>query len=157
MSKIQSDRIRKELKERIKSHRKRYIEERRINRLSYFDAVRLMRANLIRVEISVANLAHLNLSWWGSDLVYIPLSGETKAEFSDWIRKIASALNEAPDIRLGEGHSEYMADFKDSRVHVYMRDPKDCQLIEVEEVITRKVLRPHPRCKAALAELEEVV
>lgn len=78
-----------------------------------------------------------------------------KAYFSERVRLVAEALGCPPDIHVGEGN--YRATFLDGKVWVSIYNPSDCQLIETEETIVRKVLKPHPACVAALAELEEVV
>lgn len=102
----------------------------------------------------IVSLLPDDIGWFcSSDKIYIQLPEGGKAEFSKAVTEFESLLGEQPDIRVEAG--EFMADFKEHFIHVYLRNPNDCKLIETEEVKTIKVLKPHPECVAALKELEQ--
>lgn len=90
--------------------------------------------------------------------IYIWLSlsdgPRNKAHFSKVVKQIGKVVEEQPDISVYP--QSYSATFKDSKIYVSMWDAEDCQIIETEETVTRKVMKPHPRCLAALKELEDI-
>jgi hypothetical protein len=90
----------------------------------------------------------------GSKMIYVSVDGESKAEFSATVRRLALLLGEPPDISVNP--DEYVAQFKQSRVHAYMRGATDCKLIDVVETVTVTRKKPHPECLAALSELENI-
>lgn len=118
-----------------------------------------MRLNATIVDQSLKKLSKLGLEWFGTEMLYFRVSGTTKAEFSAQVEKIALALGEPPSIQVDHGmlsRSEYIANFEESRVHVFLLEPTDCQFIEEEITQVRKVLKPHPSCVQALRVLEDI-
>ena len=79
---------------------------------------------------------------------------KNKPNFTAHVKRLAKALDSLPDVHVGE--SQYRAKFCGGKVLLSMFSPEDCQMIEVEETTTRKVLKPHPGCVAALAVLEDL-
>lgn len=77
-----------------------------------------------------------------------------KKTFSQFVSRIAHALDESPDIDVKQG--EYMADFPVNGVHFYTVSPVDCKLVEHKETKEVVTLKPHPSCLAALKELENI-
>lgn len=151
MSGIKNPELRKSVLEAVASQRK-----------FYFDAAQQIRLNAAIVDASLEKLGDLALDWFGTSILFIRVIGETKAEFSAMVEKVALALSEPPDVKIEpntfSGKSSYIAEFPASRVHVYLSSPNDCTLIETEEPQPpRKVLTPHPTCVAALSALEDVV
>lgn len=121
--------------------------------------MKAMRANAQILSNSATKLDAAGFEWFaGDDKIYVtvpaPQGERNKAAFSTAVKRIASILGESPDIRVEP--KEYMAEFKDSRVHVYLNGAEDCKLIELTETKTVTVLKPHPACKAALTELEQL-
>jgi hypothetical protein len=112
-------------------------------------------AKAARLDATAQILDEMGIDWFGSTaMIYVRLAGENKAAFSAAVKKLAQALGEPPSIKVNP--REYIAEFPESLVHAYLAGAEDCQVIEVEEATTRKVLKPHPACKAALATLEDI-
>lgn len=150
MGAIKNPELRKSVLESVANQRKYYLE-----------TAQQIRLNAATVDQSLEKLGDLALDWFGTSMLYIRVMGETKAEFSAMVEKIALALSEPPDVRIEpnviSGKSQYIAEFPGSRVHVYLSSPNDCTLIESEEPQPpRKVLKPHPSCVAALSTLENI-
>lgn len=114
------------------------------------------RENALKLNAAVQKLEAAEIPWWATDdKIYVTVTGDkTKAAFSEVVKKCATVLGEAPDISIEP--REYMADFKENLVHVYLPGAQDCMLIEVTETKTVTVMKPHPSCKAALEELEQL-
>jgi hypothetical protein len=113
---------------------------------------KLVYARLLKSARLLANLPELD--WFVAQKIYVKVQGgSTKKEFSELVSAVALALGEAPNVAVDPG--QYVAEFPESLVQVYVWNPTDCKLIEVEEV--RKVMKPHPGCLAALQSLEQVV
>lgn len=147
MGKIRNEQLEKNLLEAIKGSRKVHLQ-----------TVADLREQAYMVDASLQLLEGLDLDWFGTTRLYVRVTGKTKAHFSDAVERIAKALGEVPDVQVNPGmfsRSEYVAEFKTCRVHVFLADPSDCKLIEEEVTETRKVLRPHPACIAALQSLEQ--
>lgn len=77
-----------------------------------------------------------------------------KATFSSFVSRIAQEFNEAPDISVETG--QYMADFKENKIHFYTVQPVDCKVVEHKETKEVVSLRPHPACIEALKSLEQL-
>lgn len=80
-------------------------------------------------------------------------SSKDKATFSAMVTTVSKALGEPPEIILD---GSYDARFPEHCVHVWMFNPDDCRLIEVEEIKKITVKKPHPSCVAALKVLEDI-
>lgn len=123
------------------------------------ETIAATRAQALTVDASLKKLKRLDLDWFGTTKLYVRVNGGTKAHFTNMVEKIAKALGESPDVAVSPNsylsRSEYVAEFKANLVHVFLADPTDCKLIEEEITETRKVLRPHPSCIAALQSLEQ--
>ena len=114
--------------------------------------------NIVKLESAAERLDRAGIAWGAcANALFVDMDFDqrNKAYFSERVKVVAEALGCPPDIYVGEG--TYRATFLDGKVWVSIYNPLDCQLIETEETIVRKVLKPHPACVAALAELEEVV
>lgn len=114
--------------------------------------------NIIKLEHCADLLDQSGIQWSAcTTAIFVDLDYDqrNKAYFSDRVKQVAEALGCPPDIHVGEGN--YRATFMDGRVWISIYNPTDCKLIETEETVVRKVIKPHPSCVAALAELEEVV
>lgn len=94
------------------------------------------------------------VNWFISGKLFLKVSGSTKTDFSAAVKAVSDALGSPPDISVQP--SEYIAEFEGGKVHVYLSGAQDCRLIEEEVTVTKKVVRPHPECKAALSALEEI-
>jgi hypothetical protein len=146
---VQMDNVETKLRqayaERLKDVRARAKKE-RIEAKSVFNLRKAAEA------LESAGVEYTVYSDWIFVTVNVPV--RNKANFSALVKRVATALGEQPDIEVAP--KRYVADFKQSKVYFTMWDAEDCQLIETEETVTRKVMRPHPMCLAALKELEDI-
>ncbi len=144
----------------IKSEKLQAVLSKEVNEIETYRAKRIEEAqkDIAKLELAAELLDRAGIKWDACTkalFISTDYDQRNKAHFSEIVKLFAVALGCPPDIYVGEGN--YRATFLDGKVWVSIYNPSDCQLIETEETIVRKVLKPHPACVAALAELEEVV
>jgi hypothetical protein len=112
------------------------------------------REKLAKLEASFLLIEPVFPDCFFGEKIYCRIDGGTKADFSSAVERVAAIIGESPDISVNPG--EYCADFVEHKVQVFLKGPNDCKLIEVEEVVTKTVKKPHPECLAALRVLEDI-
>lgn len=131
-----------------------YEEQVRTWRRLFRQQVRRHRAELDRITETAKLIEPLFPDFFVGSKIYCRVAGASKADFSRAVEHVAQLLGEPPTISVNPG--EYCADFEQHSVHVFLRDAEDCKLIQVEEVVTKLVSKPHPECLAALKTLEDI-
>lgn len=131
------------------------IREIRENRKLAKQRVDEIREVLATLEPIADQLDQAGIAWHvGYKSLNIWPSEKTKSAFAVMVERLSKIFNEPPTVNISTDF--YRATFLSEKVNVWVHHAEDCKVIEVEETITRKVLKPHPACVAALSKLEDI-